>query len=619
MSDLKNFRKKINHLLKEAFWRQDLNAFGNTEKEIGGKQDIDFVNKWGNYNPYSDLITAIRHDFGTDSFFYKNLETALSRPQLNKQEIENIVRKYDTQNHYLHFLNLNENDLNENDIIPEKLIIKFYERIFNLLSQGQNIQDASIQRELNRLIELNGSIPKEIQDLLDAPDDSHTFRPRISLPDDSHTFRPRKSLTEDENNKWSLGFKNTKTFDVSDMYSHGWKTFLQGCRTCNKITKLNNMYEERQYVGNVYQSLCNCDECGNYVVFDEHKFQTYKTYMKQKGNDITINEELTENSERNKEIASTIINQLGGFGKLKAMTGAYNFVALDNGVSFKIKNRSANFIKIILNGKDLYDVEIGRISGANYKIVKQQNDVYFDELKKFIENATGMYLSLFENKLSIKRLIENQISNEEEYKNKLNQLKSEGKITLSIGNHGLIFMQIRDSSDFMKSYNSYKDAYNHYIKNTAMMAEGEYGFDDFDEGPQPGDAEYHNPGPSKKQIGIGKFTNIDWPIFHETLIANEEAMANGGRLPDNPNYYPANASDLTDSDEGLLTREELQHLSDFDIVEINGTNPVILSPEYKKFTIFLKKAHEIWNMPAPRQDNSPSTLRYRDDGGTDGG
>jgi hypothetical protein len=76
------------------------------------------------------------------------------------------------------------------------------------------------------------------------------------------------------------------------------------------------------------------------------------------------------------------------------MTGAYNFYDIGNGLSFKIKNPRANYIKIKLNGKDLYDVEVGRIRGTTYKIVAEQNDLYFDQLKNFIEKATGMYLSL---------------------------------------------------------------------------------------------------------------------------------------------------------------------------------------------------------------------------------
>lgn len=95
------------------------------------------------------------------------------------------------------------------------------------------------------------------------------------------------------------------------------------------------------------------------------------------------------------QIAETIIQQLGGAGRLRAMVGAYNFIAIKNGVSFRIKNQRANFIKITLNGKDLYDLEIGRIRGTTYKVVHEANDLYYDMLKPAIEKATGMYLSLF--------------------------------------------------------------------------------------------------------------------------------------------------------------------------------------------------------------------------------
>jgi len=100
-----------------------------------------------------------------------------------------------------------------------------------------------------------------------------------------------------------------------------------------------------------------------------------------------------ETSSRNKEIAQTILNQIGGINRLVAFTGAYNFVAINNGVSFRIKNAKANYIKITLNGKDLYDLEVGRIRGTDYKVVGEQSDLYYDMLKSEIEKFTGMYLS----------------------------------------------------------------------------------------------------------------------------------------------------------------------------------------------------------------------------------
>jgi ppGpp synthetase/RelA/SpoT-type nucleotidyltranferase len=96
---------------------------------------------------------------------------------------------------------------------------------------------------------------------------------------------------------------------------------------------------------------------------------------------------------RNKEIAQTIVNQLGGMNRLVAFTGASNFAAINNGLSFRIKNAKANYIKITLNGKDLYDLEVGRIRGTTYKVVGKENDLYYDMLKREIEKLTGMYLS----------------------------------------------------------------------------------------------------------------------------------------------------------------------------------------------------------------------------------
>jgi len=98
---------------------------------------------------------------------------------------------------------------------------------------------------------------------------------------------------------------------------------------------------------------------------------------------------------KNQEIAETILQQLGGSRRLVMMVGAYNFVVVENGVAFKIKNAKANYIKIKLNSMDLYDLEVGRIRGTTYKVVTEKNDLYFDMLKPAIEEATGMYLSLY--------------------------------------------------------------------------------------------------------------------------------------------------------------------------------------------------------------------------------
>lgn len=124
-------------------------------------------------------------------------------------------------------------------------------------------------------------------------------------------------------------------------------------------------------------------------------------------------------SERQKEIASTIIQQLGGFRKLTMMTGAYNFVALESGVTFRVKNQKANVVKVVLTSMDLYDVEIGRIKGDSYKVVYEKFGLYNDQLKAAIEEGTGLYLSLFKNGGQVK----SEDNNEKKIKNYFKKLK----------------------------------------------------------------------------------------------------------------------------------------------------------------------------------------------------
>ncbi len=93
-------------------------------------------------------------------------------------------------------------------------------------------------------------------------------------------------------------------------------------------------------------------------------------------------------------VANEILSNLGGMNRLHMMTGAYNFIDLTNGLSFKIKNAKANFIKITYTSLDLYDIEVGRIRGNTYKVVTEVKGAYADMLKPVIERATGMYLSL---------------------------------------------------------------------------------------------------------------------------------------------------------------------------------------------------------------------------------
>lgn len=101
------------------------------------------------------------------------------------------------------------------------------------------------------------------------------------------------------------------------------------------------------------------------------------------------------NTNTNMNTAITILKQLGGVGKLKMMTGAYNFLAHDHGVSFRFKNKGkrVNAISVTLNSMDLYHVTFENVRGINMNVVKEYKDVYFDQLIPIFEETTGLYLT----------------------------------------------------------------------------------------------------------------------------------------------------------------------------------------------------------------------------------
>ena len=106
-------------------------------------------------------------------------------------------------------------------------------------------------------------------------------------------------------------------------------------------------------------------------------------------------------SEEQKQIASTIVSQLGGFGRLSAMTGAKQFLVGENTDSeayliFKIgrNSKSVNYVKITLNAMDLYDTQYTRATIKGITTKSESSGIYADMLKTDFETATGMYLTL---------------------------------------------------------------------------------------------------------------------------------------------------------------------------------------------------------------------------------
>lgn len=120
---------------------------------------------------------------------------------------------------------------------------------------------------------------------------------------------------------------------------------------------------------------------------------------------------MTTTKDQQIEIANTIISQLGGFGKLKAMVGMNNTLALESGLQFGFKgSRKINKCVITLTDMDLYEMSFYKnckITGneksvdamdrkieKSREVVESFEGVYFDQLKPIFESTTGLNLSL---------------------------------------------------------------------------------------------------------------------------------------------------------------------------------------------------------------------------------
>ena len=97
------------------------------------------------------------------------------------------------------------------------------------------------------------------------------------------------------------------------------------------------------------------------------------------------------------EIADTTLEQIGGYGKLRAMVGASNFHHDDDGaLTFHFKgSRKANRVRVELHPSDTYVVTFFKWSPTKMtaKETEQFYGVYNDQLATTFEQYTGLYLS----------------------------------------------------------------------------------------------------------------------------------------------------------------------------------------------------------------------------------
>lgn len=99
-------------------------------------------------------------------------------------------------------------------------------------------------------------------------------------------------------------------------------------------------------------------------------------------------------------VANTIVSQLGG-GRVRAMLGNVKFVAIEKegcaGLAMRFSNRlrsRGNYVEIILNASDLYDMTFFNRTAKSCKKVKTLEGVFAEDLIPFFEEQTGLYLRL---------------------------------------------------------------------------------------------------------------------------------------------------------------------------------------------------------------------------------
>ena len=125
----------------------------------------------------------------------------------------------------------------------------------------------------------------------------------------------------------------------------------------------------------------------------------YKISLEDRTGKILFKESVNERMDKRQ--AGELIKQLGG-NRFIAMTGAKNFVVGPKGAGFKIgkNSKGINYVRIDLDGRDLYNMEFIQARGGNMKIKAKEKGVYFDQLRKLFTKNTGMYTTLEEGMFS---------------------------------------------------------------------------------------------------------------------------------------------------------------------------------------------------------------------------
>ena len=177
--------------------------------------------------------------------------------------------------------------------------------------------------------------------------------------------------------------KNIVDSALSMSKKHAIKDKQRGSKQTPKLIAIKTINRMKEYRNKTKGDLK--------VMFQKTIDKLEKDYKKIKEGKLT---------ENRKEIAQTILQQLGG-NKFIAMTGAKNLGFDSKGskttLSFKIgrNSRNINYVKVdYISGKDLYDMSFFRLRAGQLKLIKKVSSIYGDQLQKFFTKNTGLYTRL---------------------------------------------------------------------------------------------------------------------------------------------------------------------------------------------------------------------------------
>jgi len=103
---------------------------------------------------------------------------------------------------------------------------------------------------------------------------------------------------------------------------------------------------------------------------------------------------MANETDTNREIAQTILDQMGGMGTLRVFVGAKRFTIVENGVRFWVTAKAAKAIKIVevtLDPNDTYNV---KFMGRTFAVKDSTDGAYAEDLMDIFERATKLYLSI---------------------------------------------------------------------------------------------------------------------------------------------------------------------------------------------------------------------------------